>query len=73
MAIKVKETDRISLTRQLQKLGDEKMGDLAEDLMAGKITKITEEKQIKVMKMYLQATGQCTVQSGNYYDFHKKN
>ena len=73
MATKVKETDRISLNGQLQRLGDEKLGDLAEDLMAGKITKITEDKQIEVMKMSLQATGQSTVQSGNYSDFHKKN
>ena len=71
MAIKVKETDLISLNRQLQRLGYETLGDLAKDLMAGKITRITEEKQIEAMKMNLQAAGQSTVQSGNYYDFYK--
>jgi len=71
VAIKVKETDLISLNRQLQRLGYETLGDLAKDLMAGKITRVTEETQIEVMKMNLQAAGQSTVQSSNYYDFYK--
>ena len=34
---------------------------------------MTDEKQIDAMKSNLQATGQSTAQSGNYYDFYKKH
>jgi hypothetical protein len=38
---------------------------------SGKITRMTDDKQIDAMKSNLQATGQRTTQSGNYYDFYK--
>ncbi|MFY9795938.1 MAG: hypothetical protein WAJ93_09630, partial [Candidatus Nitrosopolaris sp.] len=41
------------------------------DLMSGKITRMTDDKQIDAMKSNLQATGQRTALSGNYYDFYK--
>jgi hypothetical protein len=59
------------LNRQLDRLGYETLGDLVKDLMTGKITRLTDDKQIDAMKTNLQATGQNTVQSGNYYDFYK--
>jgi hypothetical protein len=71
VAIKVKENDLIALNRQLDRLGYETLGDLVKDLMTGKITRLTNDKQIDAMKSNLQATGQNTVQSGNYYDFYK--
>jgi hypothetical protein len=71
VAIKVKENDLIALNRQLDRLGYETLGDLVKDLMTGKITRLTDDKQIDAMKSNLQATGQNTVQSGNYYDFYK--
>ncbi|MGB6532833.1 MAG: hypothetical protein WBF33_32460 [Candidatus Nitrosopolaris sp.] len=49
----------------------ETLGDLVKDLMSGKITRMTDDKQIDAMKSNLQATGQRTAQSGNYYDFYK--
>jgi hypothetical protein len=71
VAIKVKENDLIALNRQLDRLGYETLGDLVKDLMSGKITRLTDDKQIEAMKSNLQATGQNTAQSVNYYDFYK--
>jgi hypothetical protein len=71
VAIKVKENDLIAMNRQLDRLGYETLGDLVKDLMSGKITRMTDDKQIDAMKSNLQATGQRTAQSGNYYDFYK--
>src|SRR3954465_4625228 len=71
VAIKVKENDLIALNRQLDRLGYESLGDLVKDLMSGKITRMTDDKQIDAMKANLQASGQATCQSGNYYDFSK--
>jgi hypothetical protein len=71
VAIKVKENDLIALNRQLDRLGYETLGDLVKDLISGKITRMTDDKQIDAMKSNLQATGQRTAQSGNYYDFYK--
>jgi Archaeal phage integrase len=72
VAIKVKENDLIALNRQLDRLGYETLGELVKDLIFGKITRMTEDKQIDAMiKTNLQATGQITGQSGNYYDFYK--
>jgi hypothetical protein len=71
VAIKVKENGLIPLNRQLDRLGYETLGDLVKDLMLGKITRMTDDKQIYAIKTNLQATGQLTAQSGNYYDFYK--
>src|SRR5215469_17974049 len=71
VAIKVKENDLIAMNRQLDRLGYETLGDLVKDLISDKITRMTDDKQIDAMKSNLQATGQRTAQSGNYYDFYK--
>jgi hypothetical protein len=41
------------------------------DLLLGKISRLTEEKQVEAMKINLQATGQNTAQLGCLYDFYK--
>jgi len=71
VAVKVKDNDLIAMNRQLDRLGYETLGDLVKDLMTGKITRLTDDKQIDAMKSNLQASGQNTAQSGNYYDFYK--
>jgi hypothetical protein len=71
VAIKVKENDLIALNRQLDRLGYGTLGDLVKDLMSGKITRMTDDRQIDAMKSNLQATGQRTAQSGNYYECYK--
>ena len=71
VAIKVKENDLIALNRQLDRLGYETLGDLVKDLMCGKITSMTNDRQIDSMKTNLQANGQATSQRGNYYNFYK--
>lgn len=39
--------------------------------LAGKITHMTDDMQIDLMKTNFQANGQSTIQQGNYYDFYK--
>ncbi|MFY9871526.1 MAG: hypothetical protein WAK17_17565 [Candidatus Nitrosopolaris sp.] len=51
VAIKIKENDLITLNRQLDyilyaQLGYETLGELVKDLMAGKITHMTDDMQI---------------------------
>ena len=50
VAIKVKENDLIAMNRQLDRLGYETLGDLVKDLISGKITRMTDDKQIDAMK-----------------------
>ena len=59
------------MNRQLGRLGYDTLGDLVKDVLLGKITHLTEEKQIEAMKINLQATGQNTAQLGGHYDFYK--
>lgn len=60
VAVKIKENDLILLNRQLGRLGYETLGDLVKDVLLGKITHLTEEKQIEAMKINLQSSGQNT-------------
>ncbi|HJT84098.1 MAG TPA: hypothetical protein VJ697_06415 [Nitrososphaeraceae archaeon] len=50
----------------------ETLGDLVKDLLAGKITRLTEDKQIEIMKLNSQRAGQYTLQLETNYDFYKK-
>jgi hypothetical protein len=59
------------LNRQPDRLGYETLGNLVKDLMLGKITNLTEEKQIEAMKINLQSSGQNIAQLGGHYDFYK--
>jgi hypothetical protein len=69
IAVKIKENDLVLLNRQLDKLGYETVGDLVKDLLLGKTTYLTEERQIEAMKINIQGSGQNTVQLGAHYDF----
>jgi hypothetical protein len=71
IAVKIKENDLVLLNRQLDRLGYETLGDLVKDLLHGKITYLTEEKQIEAMKINMQGSGQNTAQLGVHYDFYK--
>lgn len=71
-AIKIKENDLVLFNRQLDKLGFETLGDLVKELLAGKITRLTEDKQIEIMKINSQGSGQYTLQPETNYDFYKK-
>ena len=42
------------------------------DLISGKLTQVTEDQQIDIMKTNLQTTGQLTGLSGKPYDFYKQ-
>jgi hypothetical protein len=71
IAVKIKENDLVLLNRQLDRLGYETLGDLVKDLLRGKNTYLTEEKQIEAMKINMQGSGQNTAQLGAHYDFYK--
>src|ERR687897_1634923 len=71
IAVKIKENDLVLLNRQLDRLGYETLGDLVKDLLLGKITYLTEERQIEAMKINMQGSGQNTIQLGSHYDFYK--
>ena len=45
---------------------------MVKDLVAGKITRLTDDKQIEIMNINLQTTGQLTGLSGKPYDFYKQ-
>jgi hypothetical protein len=48
------------------------LGNLVKDLITGKLTHVTEDQQIDIMKTNLQTTGQITGLSGKPYDFYKQ-
>lgn len=48
------------------------MGDLVKDLIAGKITRLTDDQQIDIIKTNLQANSQITGLSCKPYDFYKQ-
>jgi hypothetical protein len=45
---------------------------LVRGLIAGKITQVTEDEQIEIMKTNLQISGQLTGLLGKPYDFYKQ-
>jgi hypothetical protein len=60
------------LNKQLDRLNYATMGEMVKDLMAGKLTHLTEDQQIEIMKTNLQANGQITGLSGKPYEFYKQ-
>jgi hypothetical protein len=60
------------LNKQLDRLNYVTLGDLVKDLITGKLTHVTEDQQIDIMKTNLQTTGQITGLSGKSYDFYKQ-
>ena len=56
---------------QLKRLQCITLNELAKDVIGGKLKRITEDEEIKIMKIQAQGSGLVTSQSG-YYDFYKK-
>ena len=59
------------LIPSLKRLQCQTLNELVKDVIAGKITRISEDTQIEIMKAQAQANGLFTAQSG-YYDFYKR-
>ncbi|HEY6886098.1 MAG TPA: hypothetical protein VI278_18865 [Nitrososphaeraceae archaeon] len=72
IGVKVRMTDLPLLNRQLSRLNYNTLGDLVKDLISGKLTHVTEDQQIDIMKTNLQTNGQITGLSGKPYDFYKQ-
>jgi intergrase/recombinase len=72
IGVKVRSEELPVLNRQLGRLNYNTAGDLIKDLIAGKITNVTDDRQIDIMKTNLQTSGQITGLSGKPYDFYKQ-
>ena len=72
IGVKVRMAELPVLNRQLIRLNYDTLGNLVKDLMAGKLTQVTEDQQIDIMKANLQTTGQMTGLSGKPYEFYKQ-
>ncbi len=72
VGVRIRLSELSILNRQLDRLNYITLGDLAKDLIAGKITRLTDDQQIDVMNTNLQTTGQITGLSGKPYDFYKQ-
>jgi hypothetical protein len=72
IGVKVRHTELMLLNKQLDRLNYTTLGELVKDLMSGKITRLTDDQQIEIMKTNLQANGQITGLSGKPYDFYKQ-
>ncbi len=71
IGVKVKEFELGIFNKQLQRFGWQTLGDLVKDLMAGKIERMSPDKQIEIMKIQAQAGGLLTSQLGDYSEFYK--
>jgi hypothetical protein len=72
IGIRVRNAELPLVNKQLDRLNYDTLGDLVKDLMAGKLTRLTEEQQIDIMKTNLQTNGQLTGLSGKPYEFYKQ-
>ena len=72
IGVRIKIIELANLNRQLDRLNYSTLGDLVKDLVAGKITRLTDDKQIEIMNINLQTSGQLTGLSGKPYDFYKQ-
>ena len=72
IGVKVRVGELPLLNRQLARFNYNTLGDLVKGLIAGKITQVTEDQQIEIMKTNLQTSGQLTGLSGKPYDFYKQ-
>ena len=72
IGVKVRLGELPLLNRQLERFHYNTLGDLVKGLIAGKITQVTEDQQIEIMKTNLQTSGQLTGLSGKPYDFYKQ-
>ncbi|MGC1133496.1 MAG: hypothetical protein WA941_11785 [Nitrososphaeraceae archaeon] len=69
---RIRRNEQDLFNTQLKRLHFETLNELVKNLIAGKITMISEDKQVEIMKIQAQTTGLLTAQSGGYYDFYKK-
>ena len=72
VGVKVKESELGMFNKQLQRFGWQTLGDLVKDLIAGKIERMSADKEIEIMKTQTQASGLLTAQLGDYSEFYKK-
>jgi CRISPR/Cas system Type II protein with McrA/HNH and RuvC-like nuclease domain len=72
VGVKIRNEELPLLNRQLDRLSYVTMGDLVKDLMAGKITRLTDDQQIDIMKTNLETSGQLTGLLGKPFDFYKQ-
>jgi hypothetical protein len=72
IGVRIRNTEIFLLNRQLDRLNYTTLGDLVKDLIAGKITRLTDDQQIDIMKTNLQANGQITDLKSKTYDFYKQ-
>ena len=72
IGIRVRNAELPLLNKQLDRLNYVTMGDLVKELIAGKLTRLTEDQQIDIMKTNLQTNGQITGLSGKPYEFYKQ-
>ena len=56
IGVRVRNVELPLLNKQLDRLNYVTLGDLVKDLMAGKLTCLTDDQQIEIMKTNLQAT-----------------
>jgi hypothetical protein len=70
IGVKVRHTELMLLNKQLDRLNYTTLGELVKDLMSGKISRLTDDQQIEIMKTNLQANGQITGLSGKPYDLN---
>ena len=68
---RIRKNEQDLFNTQLKRLQCETLNELVKDVIAGKIARITEDKQIEIMKTHAQTSGVLTAQSG-YYDFYKR-
>ena len=72
VGVKIRGEELPLLNKQLERLNYVTLGDLAKDLMAGKIVRLTDDQQIDIMRTNLQTNGQLTGLSGKPYDFYRQ-
>jgi hypothetical protein len=54
IGVKVRHTELMLLNKQLDRLNYTTLGELVKDLMSGKISRLTDDQQIEIMKTNLQ-------------------
>lgn len=72
IGVKVKGSELGIFNKQLQRFGWQTLGDLVKDLIAGKIERMSPDKEIEIMKIQAQSSGLLTSQLGDYSEFYKK-
>src|SRR6476646_7535220 len=72
IGVRIRNSEIPVLNRQLDRLNYSTLGDLVKDLVNGKITRLTEEKQIEIMNNNLQLSNQIIGLIDKPYNFYKQ-